>query len=209
MDMSRLSQGQMIVGLAGIVLVVSLFLDWVAGASAFDAFSAMDIITLLIGLMAIAYAALPAMGSAQSLPRESGRMLLLLAVLSLGWALGNDLEDPAAGFGAWLALFASVALAYGAYEAFGAGALSRRVGAGAPPPPPTAPTTPAQAAPPASSPTAPPPPTSPPPPTAPPVPAAPPAPPESQTAPSTAPPSPAPPSPAPPSVPPPAEPPES
>ena len=70
MDMSKLSQGQMIAGVGGIVLIVSLFLDWIStpfgGGTAFDVFSGMDIIMLLIGVAAVAYAALPALGSAGS-----------------------------------------------------------------------------------------------------------------------------------------------
>lgn len=119
MDVSRLSQGQLIVGGGGILLIVSLFLNWSFGGSAFDLFSGMDIIMLMVGALAVAYALLPAIGSAHSVPAQSSGVLLLLGVLVLGFVLGEDLEDPYAGVGAWLALIASAAIAVGAFEGIG------------------------------------------------------------------------------------------
>ena len=124
MDISELRQSQLIVGGAGIVLVISLFLDWV-GVSAFSAFSVMDIIMLLVGLAAIGYAALPASGSAQSLPKDSAWIVLLVGVGVVGWALGICLEDADAGIGAWLGLFGSIAIAVGAYVEIRGGSLAR------------------------------------------------------------------------------------
>jgi hypothetical protein len=142
MDMSKLSQGQMIAGVGGVVLILSLFLSWTfGGASAFDLFSGMDIIMLLVGVAAVAYAALPAMGSAQIVSGQSAGILLLLGVGVLGFVLGDDLEDPYADIGAWLALIATVGIAVGAYEGLGGARSltrlgSRKVSASAPPPPP-------------------------------------------------------------------------
>ena len=129
MDISELRQSQLIVGGAGIVLVISLFLDWV-GVSAFSAFSVMDIIMLLVGLAAIGYAALPASGSAQSLPQDSAWIVLLVGVGVVGWALGICLEDADAGIGAWLGLFGSIAIAVGAYVEIRGGSLARPTPAG-------------------------------------------------------------------------------
>jgi hypothetical protein len=124
MDISKLRQSQLIVGAAGIVLVISLFLDWV-GVSAFSAFSAMDIVMLLVGLAAVGYAALPASGSAQSLPKDSAWIVLLAGVGVVGWALGICLEDADAGIGAWLGLIGSIAIAVGAYVEIRGGNLAR------------------------------------------------------------------------------------
>lgn len=153
MDISELRQSQLIVGGAGMVLVISLFLDWV-GVSAFSAFSVMDIIMLLVGLAAVGYAALPASGSAQSLPKDSAWIVLLVGVGVVGWALGICLEDADAGIGAWLGLFASIAIAVGAYVEIRGGSLARPMtpaaGAGSgpqeksPPGEPRAPTPPSE-----------------------------------------------------------------
>jgi hypothetical protein len=113
MDTSRMSQGQMIAGAGGVLLIVGLFLDWVSGfGNAFDAFSGMDIIMLIIAIMAIAWAASAAMGTATP-PVLSGMLVGLLGMIALGWALGWDLEEGDAGVGAWLALVASIAIAWG------------------------------------------------------------------------------------------------
>jgi hypothetical protein len=121
MDLSKLSRGQLIAGAGGIVLVLSLFLSWVsllgASASAFDTFSGMDIIMLVIGLAAVAFAATEASGTGVQLPGNAGIILAVAAVVVFGWALGWCLEEPSAGFGAWLGLIASGAIAYGAWEA--------------------------------------------------------------------------------------------
>ena len=126
MEISKLRQSQLIVGGAGVVLVISLFLDWV-GVSAFSAFSAMDIIMLLVGLGAIAYAAIPASGSELALPRDSSWIVLLLAMAVVGWALGIALEDADAGIGAWLGLIGSGAIAFGAYAEVRGGTLAHSV----------------------------------------------------------------------------------
>ncbi len=63
MDIGRLRQDQLIAAIGGLVLIISLFLSWsevdLAGgsgsASAFDAFSGMDIILLLIGIAALVW----------------------------------------------------------------------------------------------------------------------------------------------------------
>jgi hypothetical protein len=74
MDTSRMSQGHMVAGVGGVLLIVGLFLDWVSGlGNAFDAFSGMDIIMLIIGIVAIAWAASAGMGAATP-PALSGML---------------------------------------------------------------------------------------------------------------------------------------
>jgi hypothetical protein len=122
MDMSNASRGALIIGAGGLVLIIALFLSWVSilgvSASAFDAFSGMDIIMLIIGVAALAYGVMMAVGASVGLPANSALILGLLGVVVFGWALGWDLEEPNAGVGAWLALFAAIAIAYGGYDAW-------------------------------------------------------------------------------------------
>jgi hypothetical protein len=116
MDMSKMSQGQMIVGVGGVLLLIGLFLDWVSlpfgGGNAFDAFSGMDIIMLIVAVLAIAWAVAGPAG--MRVPGESAMIVGLLAVAMFGWALGWDLEFDNAGLGAWLALVGCLAIAWGA-----------------------------------------------------------------------------------------------
>jgi hypothetical protein len=125
-----MSQGQMIAGVGSVLLLISLFLDWVSGitvtsaaglslsvggGSAFDVFSGMDIIMLIISVAGIAWAVATAVG--QTAPPQSGWILGLLGVLVTGWCLGWVLENSNAGIGSWLGLVGAVALTYGAFEA--------------------------------------------------------------------------------------------
>jgi hypothetical protein len=146
MDMSKMSQGQMIAGAGGVVLLISLFLDWTsgigflfAGGSAFDIFSGMDIIMLIVAVVTIVWAVSGAVG--MHLPASTGWIVGLLGVAIAGWALGWSLEDPYAGVGAWLGLAASVAIAWGAFAASTrpAVASSATVPESAPTPPPSTP----------------------------------------------------------------------
>jgi hypothetical protein len=121
----------MIAGIGGVVLLISLFLDWISGVtvssaaagvsfsvgggSAFDVFSAMDIIMLIIAVLAIGWAGAAATG--QTVPPQSGLIIGLLGVVVAGWCLGWDLENSNAGIGSWLGLGASVAIAWGGLAA--------------------------------------------------------------------------------------------
>ena len=119
MDMSRMSQGQMVAGVGGVLLLIGLFLDWVSlpggfGGSAFDVFSGMDILLLIVAVLAIGWAAAGPAG--MTAPTGSAWIVGLLGVGAIGWCLGWDLENPDAGIGAWLGLVGSIAIAWGALE---------------------------------------------------------------------------------------------
>ena len=139
MDTSKLSQGEVIVAIGGAVLIISLFLNWtdtvLGNVSGWDAFSGINIVMLLVGLLALAFALATAGGRAAGLPAGSASIVSLLGVIVAGWALGWDLEDPNAGVGAWLALVAGGAIAYGGQLATGRPLVSEpRPGVGGPPP---------------------------------------------------------------------------
>jgi hypothetical protein len=119
-DVKSLSKDQMIVGGGGIALVVSLFFNWVDSPfsqSAFDAFSGADIILLIVGAAAIIYAGMTAAGSTAQLPSRTAELLSVLGLIAFGMVLFWVLEISVAGFGAWLGLFATLAIAVGAYRA--------------------------------------------------------------------------------------------
>lgn len=133
MDVGRLSRGQMIAAAGGLVLIISLFLSWAEGAfggsaSAWELFSGMDIILLIIALIAIAVGAVRAAEASVNLPGSSDLGAFVLGILALGWVFGFVLETSSAGIGAWLALLATVAIAYGTAEAV-FGSLTPRPGA--------------------------------------------------------------------------------
>jgi hypothetical protein len=130
MDASRLGQGYMIAGIGGVVLLVSLFLDWISGVTitigaatlstsgnAWDVFSGVDILMALVGLAAILIAGVTTTGVSIKTPASAPWVLALLGIGTIGWTLGWDLENPNAGIGAWIGLFAAIAIAYGGFEA--------------------------------------------------------------------------------------------
>jgi hypothetical protein len=132
MDTTRLGRGQIIAAAGGLVLIISLFLDWTSGltislvgaasiatggANAWNVFSGMDILMALVGLAAIVIAALAMTNASIEAPVKLDWVLALLGVGTIGWALGWDLETPNAGPGAWIGLFAAIAIAFGGFEA--------------------------------------------------------------------------------------------
>jgi hypothetical protein len=130
MDSSRLSGGYLIAGIGGVVLLISLFLDWISGVTitvgvaslstsgdAWDVFSGMDILMALVGLAAVALTGAVTMGATIKMRANAPWILGLLGIGTIGWALGWDLENANAGLGAWLGLAGAVAIAYGGLTA--------------------------------------------------------------------------------------------
>ncbi len=130
MESSRLSQGYVIAGIGGVVLLISLFLEWISGVTitvgaaslstsgnAWDVFSGMDILMALVGLAAIVLTAAVTMGATIKTPSNAAWILGLLGVGTIGWALGWVLENANAGIGGWLGLVGAVAIAYGGFAA--------------------------------------------------------------------------------------------
>jgi hypothetical protein len=138
MDASRMSQGQMVAAAGGVLLIIALFLSWGEGANAFDVFSGMDIIMLIIAIVAIAWGAAAGMG-ATTPPALSAMLVGVLGVVVLGFTLGTDLEVDDADIGAWLALVASIAIAWGGLAGGRRPAVVSSGSAAPPPPPPAAP----------------------------------------------------------------------
>ena len=108
MDTSKVSQGELIAAVGGVLLIISLFLDWfsssasIAGVSvsasgnAFDVFSGMHIIMLIVGIAAVALAGAAALDAASNVPRGGALVLALLylsfAAPSTARANGLDLS---------------------------------------------------------------------------------------------------------------------
>jgi hypothetical protein len=113
-DMSRTSQGQMVAGAGGVLLIIALFLHWAGGQSAWNGFTVMHIVMLLIGIAAIAWAVLPATGAAVRVPPSAATLLTALGVAVFGFAAGWELEISG-DIGVWLAILGALGIGYGAY----------------------------------------------------------------------------------------------
>lgn len=118
MNVRRIEVGPLIVVLGGVLLLVSLFLDWFEpGYTAWQVYEVVDLLLAALGILAVV-AAVGAMGA--SAPPVDPRWLGVSAVASLVLVLASLLNHPPAAAGAdvevglWLALVASVLLCAGA-----------------------------------------------------------------------------------------------
>jgi hypothetical protein len=166
----RLNRGELVAGIAGLVLILSMFLfawfglegftgdafdtldDWVNIVLVFTAFSAMAL--ALFG-PDVARAEVPLSAVTSGLGALSTLIVLIHIIAPPGVDLGPASVDLDPEFGVWLGLISSIAIAVGGYlamqeegtsfsdfgEAFGRGGGS---GGGQPPQQPQAPQAPAQ-----------------------------------------------------------------
>jgi hypothetical protein len=159
MDTSRLTTGDMIAGVGGVVLLISLFLPWygvdvnVGGVSASEsvnAWEAMGFIDILLFLVALVAIGVPVARATGSLPEEVPGSLLILVAGGLGVLLvlfrlidipGSDVPSVAESsvdfgrkIGVFLGLIATAGIAYGGWRA-NAEHPADSTPAAAPPPP--------------------------------------------------------------------------
>lgn len=139
MDTSKLSLGEQIAAVSGLVLLISLFLPWygidvnlggiAAGSTSFSAWEAFDFVDILLFLVSLAAIGVPVAKATGSLPAETpGALIVLvaggLAVLLVLWRI-IDMPTPDLGggidfsrkFGVFLGLIAAIGVAYGGWRA--------------------------------------------------------------------------------------------
>lgn len=144
---TRLSYGAVAAGIGGILLIISLFLDWFGegpfGLNAWDFFSITDIILLLIGIAAIVFAVVEAGRMQLTLPFNRVRVLTILGIVATTIVWVFILEGDHQKFGIFLAGLSSLAILAGGILAerspeltvdLGGRGGGRPVGLGGPPP---------------------------------------------------------------------------
>ena len=120
--MGRLRDGEWIAGAGGVALLVSLFLGWYSGASAWEAFSVLDLVLALLALAPLALVALQATRESPSLPVAFSVLTVVagaLATLLIAYRIlnqpgPNDLVGVEVG--AWIGLAAAVAVLAGGWR---------------------------------------------------------------------------------------------
>ena len=118
----RFEFGPILMGIGAIVLLVSLFLEWYGGATAWDSFEVVDVLLAVLALMAlVAAAGLVAPELAYMDRRWLPAMVLAVAVLVAAEILS---PPPAVGdadpdTGAWLAFGAALVMLAGALLSLG------------------------------------------------------------------------------------------
>ena len=121
MDFSKLDRGEKIAGVAAVVLFAALFFTWYkangATATAWEAFTVLDILFAGIALVALAWALLAAAGRANEIPPSIvttlGALAFVLIIFRLLNAPGGD--GVSRSFAFFPALAASVAIVYAGY----------------------------------------------------------------------------------------------
>jgi hypothetical protein len=111
-DSTRIRFGDLVAAISGLVLIISLFLEWYnvsaksafgsigGGVSGWGALSFIDILLFVIGAVAIAVAALRAMNSMpRSLPATPGQIVLALGGLGVLLVLFRLVSIPDHGVG--------------------------------------------------------------------------------------------------------------
>jgi hypothetical protein len=120
MDLRRLRVGEWIVGACGVLLLVALFLPWYGdpSSSAWESFSALDVILTLLALAAISVPIVTATHRVPALPLALESLTALFALLGLVLVLFRVLNLPGEAdgreVGLWLGLLATLGICAGA-----------------------------------------------------------------------------------------------
>ena len=122
-DTSRLSFGALVAAAGGLLLLLSLFLDWFGPLSAFDLFDLTDFLLLLIALVAIAFAAIQVTNTQVNLPAPASEIITLAGIVATTITFVYLIEGEERGFGVILAFLSSLAILIG-------GIVARREPAG-------------------------------------------------------------------------------
>lgn len=138
MDAGRLSQGQMIAAISGIVLLISLFLSWVGSSidvpegipvpdglndsiSGWESQSTLDLYLAIVALFAIVPAAMALMGTDAEIPFAPSAATFLIGaigtLLMLYFVLDGVPEGGETKIGVWIALLAVAGVTVGSYLA--------------------------------------------------------------------------------------------
>ena len=117
--MRRLRDGELIAGAGGLALLVSLFLGWYSGASAWEAFSVVDVLLALLALVPLALVVVQATRESPSLPVAFSVFTVVAGLLATLLVLFRIVDKPGGGdveLGAWIGLAAAVVTAAGGWR---------------------------------------------------------------------------------------------
>jgi hypothetical protein len=132
----RLSYGAIAAIGGGVILIISLFIDWIGaggfGANAFDLFSLDDIILLILGGLAIALGLMELPGVNVNLPVSRPRALTVVGIVATTMVWSVLVEADHLKFGIFLAALSSLAILAGGILMDRSPELGMTMGGGAP-----------------------------------------------------------------------------
>jgi drug/metabolite transporter (DMT)-like permease len=117
--MGRLRDGELIAGAGAVALLVALFLGWYSGASAWQAFSVLDVVLALVALLALALVLAQATRESPSVPVALSVLTAVAGALATLFVLYRILNQPGPNdaveveAGAWIGLVAAALVAVG------------------------------------------------------------------------------------------------
>ena len=117
MDLRRLRTGEWVAGLAGLALLVSLFLPWYDGRTGWQSLGLLDVLLAVVGLAALAIPFATAAYRVPALPLALQSLTTLIGIFALLCVLARvlNLPDWASDreWGLWVALLAAVGVVAG------------------------------------------------------------------------------------------------
>jgi len=125
--MRRVRTGEIVAGVAGVLLLVSTFLNWYTvsgrddGLTAWAAFGVVDLLVALVALLGIALAVSQVVGRGPALPVALGVITTTLALAGTLLVLYRILNQPGpneaigVSIGAWIGLVACAGVFFGAW----------------------------------------------------------------------------------------------
>ena len=123
MDLRRLRHGEWIAGIAGVVLLVSLFLDWYRGSTGWESFAVTDVVLAIAALMGISLVVAGATQRAPAVAQAISALTVPVAIVASVLAVIHtiSLPDGADGreLGLWLGLAGALGVLIGAYRSMG------------------------------------------------------------------------------------------
>ena len=143
MDVNRLSRGEQIAGVAAVLLIIDMFLNWYSAnlnsalqaqadrfgidtnADAWQVFSTTDILIFITAVSALVMVGMHVMGRSANLPVSLPLVVALLGAFTTLVVLWRIINQPGENefvnveYGAYLGLLLLIALTYGAVQAGG------------------------------------------------------------------------------------------
>jgi hypothetical protein len=140
------NNGPLIAAGGGLLLFITLFLDWFEGVSAWNIFDIVDVALALIALIAIVIGGMLATGNTANLPAAPGTIVTTASLIGFSMVATFVLEGEEKKFGIFLALIATIAMIVGGTQLASGTGPGTRARTPEPPPPPPPPPPPANPA---------------------------------------------------------------
>ena len=120
MGLRRLRLGEWVAAAGGVLMIVSLFLPWYAGASGYEALTVIDVLLTAIALLALALPVLQATRDSPALPVGAGVLTVAWGIVAIVLVVFRLIDAPFDGAGvragAWLGLLAAAAIEAGGWR---------------------------------------------------------------------------------------------